>query len=234
MVVGGNLILQNTYIIWLLLLYFNLRNLKVPNSTSLIRFQYIPLSFSVFKNFFKVTSGELIFGWNQFCKTAELQTLKDLHSKSIIRTKCLLHGSALFFSVFQNVLKIKRGDLAPCREPILQNDWIIWPLLLSLDFKNLKNTCSMSFISFQCIILYHSSHLNAFYSSGLLIFLKFPQIKEGDLFSWGEPALQNDWIIWSPFYISVLKFWRSQILCHFLSLGIFYIIQLHFSKIPWN
>ena len=28
--------------------------------------------------------------------------------------------------------------------------------------------------------------------------LKFLQIKEEDLISWGEPIRQNNWIIWSP------------------------------------
>ena len=35
------------------------------------------------------------------------------------------------------------------------------------------------------------------FTSTFLNFLKFPQIKEGDLISWVEPNSQNGWIIWS-------------------------------------
>ena len=39
----------------------------------------------------------------------------------------------------------------------------------------------------------------AWFKSTFLKLLKFIQIKEGRASSWGEPILQNSWIIWAPF-----------------------------------
>ena len=41
--------------------------------------------------------------------------------------------------------------------------------------------------------------------------LKFPQLKQGEPNFWGEPILKNDWIICSPFCISILKVLRQSL-----------------------
>ena len=72
----GEPILQNGWIIWSPLLYFNLRNLRDPNSSSFSRFQCIlhdsAVLLWVFLNFLKLKRGDLISWGNQFCRTAEL------------------------------------------------------------------------------------------------------------------------------------------------------------------
>ena len=85
---------------------------------------------------------------------------------------------------------------------------------------------SSSFISFHCILhvsvvflfqfkkfggpklfFIHLIPLDSIWPSSIyLSFLKFPQIKEGGPnFFLGEPILQNDWIIWSPFLYLIFK-----------------------------
>ena len=73
----GEQILQNSWIIWSPLLYFNFRSLKDPNFSSFFRFQFVlhdaVVLFSGFSNFLKLKMGDLIsWGGNQFCKAAEL------------------------------------------------------------------------------------------------------------------------------------------------------------------
>ena len=101
-----------------------------------------------------------------------------------------LHDSAVLFSVFSNFLKLKRGELISWGEPILQNGWIIWSPLLYFIFKNLSHPKSSSSSRFQCIL-----HDSAVLFS---VFSNFLKLKRGELISWGEPILQNGWIIWSP------------------------------------
>ena len=106
------------------------------------------------------------------------------------RFQCILHDSAVPFSIFSNFLKLKRGDLIYWGEPILQNGWIIWSPLLYFNFKNLMDPNSSWLSRFQ-YILHDSAVLFSFFSN-------FLKLKRGDLISWGEPILQNGWIIWSP------------------------------------
>ena len=54
----------------------------------------------------------------------------------------------------------------------------------------MKDPNSLSFIIFQCIL-----HDSTVLFSG---FPNFFKLKRGDLNSWGEPILQNSWIICSP------------------------------------
>ena len=72
----GEPILQNVWIIWFPVLYFNLKNFMDPNSSSFIRFQYIlhdsGVPFSEFRNFYKLKRVDLISGGKQFCRKAEL------------------------------------------------------------------------------------------------------------------------------------------------------------------
>ena len=131
----GEPILQNGWIIWSPLLYFNFRSLKDPNSLSFIRFQ------------------------------------------------CILYDSAVPFSAFWKFIKLKRGDLISWGEPILQNGWIIWSPLLHFNFRSLKDPISSSFIRFQCIL-----HDSAVLFSG---FWNFFKLKSGDLIFLGVSILKN-------------------------------------------
>ena len=72
----GEPILQNVWIIWSPLLYFNFKSFLDPNSLSFIRFQCIlhdsGVLFSESCNFCKLKRGDLIFWGNQFCRKSEL------------------------------------------------------------------------------------------------------------------------------------------------------------------
>ena len=72
----GEPILQNVWIIWSPLLYFNLKSSIDPNSSSFITFQSILHEpgrlFSESSNFYKLKWGYLICGGNQFCRMSEL------------------------------------------------------------------------------------------------------------------------------------------------------------------
>ena len=72
----GEPILQNVWIIWSPLLYFNFKSFLDPNSSSFIRFQSILHEwgrlFSESWNFYKLKRGDLISGRNQFCRMSEL------------------------------------------------------------------------------------------------------------------------------------------------------------------
>ena len=69
-------ILQNVWIIWSPLLYFNFKSFMDPNSSSFIRFQCIlhdsGVLFSKPRNFNKFKRGDLISGGNQFCRKSKL------------------------------------------------------------------------------------------------------------------------------------------------------------------
>ena len=106
------------------------------------------------------------------------------------------------FSVFKNFLKWKSGDLIPWGEPILQNGWIIWSPLLCFYIRNLKHPNSSSFITFQCML--HDL------AALLWVFKTFLKLKKGNLLSWEEPILQNHWVVWSPFCLSILQIRRPK------------------------
>ena len=119
---------------------------------------------------------------------------------SFIIFQCILHESAVLLSNFQNLLKLKRGDIIFWGEPILQNGWILWSPLLYFNVKHLKDPNSSSFIRFKCSI--HDSAVL------LSVFESFRELKREDLISWKEPILQKGWIIWSLllyFHIKHLK-----------------------------
>ena len=73
---GGGPILQNVWIIWSPLLFFNLKSFLDPNYWSLIRFQSILHEsgrlFSESWNLYKLKRGDLISGGNQSCRMSEL------------------------------------------------------------------------------------------------------------------------------------------------------------------
>ena len=72
----GELILQNVWITWSPLLYFNLKSFVDPNSMPFISFLCIfydsGVLLSGFSNFCKWKRGDLISGRNQFCRMSEL------------------------------------------------------------------------------------------------------------------------------------------------------------------
>ena len=72
----GEPILQNVWIIWSPLLFFNFKSFLDPNSWSLIRFWSILHEsgrlFSESWNLYKLKRGDLISGGNQFCRMSEL------------------------------------------------------------------------------------------------------------------------------------------------------------------
>ena len=135
------------------LLYFNLKNFRDPNSSSSSRLQCIlhdaAVLLSVFSNFLKLKKGDLISwgepilpnGWIIWSPLLYFyfKNLRDPNSSSSSRFQCILHHSAVLFSVFLNFLKLKRGDLISWEKPILQNGWIIWSSLLYFNFKNLRD-----------------------------------------------------------------------------------------------
>ena len=69
-------ILQNVWIIWSPLLYFNFKSFLDPNSSPFISLQCILYDLEVvlsgFSNFCKLKRGDLISGGNQFCRMSEL------------------------------------------------------------------------------------------------------------------------------------------------------------------
>ena len=118
-------ILQNSWIIWSHLLYFNFKNQKHPNSWSFIRFQCIvydstvtffrPLKFPQIKD-----RGPNFMGGEQFCRMVELfvpppllyfnfKHLKNPNFSSFIRFHYTVHDSAVHFSDLQNFFKLKRA-----------------------------------------------------------------------------------------------------------------------------
>ena len=72
----GEPILQNVWIIWSPLLYFNFKSFLDPNSSPFISFQCIFSDSGVllpgFSNLYKLMRGHLISGGNQFCRMSEL------------------------------------------------------------------------------------------------------------------------------------------------------------------
>ena len=150
------------------------------------------------------------------------KNLRDPNYSSSSRFQCILHDSAVLFSIFLNFLKLKRGYLISWGEPIVQNGWIIGSHLVYFNFKNFRDPNSSSSSTFQCIL--HDSAVP------FSIFSNFLKLKRGDLIYWGEPILQNCWIIWPPFCISILKILGIQILRHLVDFNAFYTIQQYFSQ----
>ena len=69
-------LLQNVWIIWSPLLFFNFKRFLDPNSSPFIRFQSILHEsgwlFSESWNSYKLKTGDVISGGNQFCRMSEL------------------------------------------------------------------------------------------------------------------------------------------------------------------
>ena len=148
----GELILQNDWIIWSSPIYLNIKYLKDPNSSSVIRFQCAlhdsAVLLWVFENFLNlktvdlISCGELILqnSWRIWSPLLcfNIKHLKDRNSLSLIRFQCVLHDSAVLSWVFQNFLNLKTVDLISLGEPILQNDWIVWSSPMYFNTKHSK------------------------------------------------------------------------------------------------
>ena len=121
----GEPVLQNVLIIWYSLLYFNFKSFLDPNSSSFIRFQSILHEsgrlFSETWNFYKLKSGDLVSGGNQFGRMSELfrppfcisilKVLQDPKSALFIRFQSILNESGTNFSESWNLYKLKTGHL---------------------------------------------------------------------------------------------------------------------------
>lgn len=143
----------------------------------------------------------------------------------IVYEICLcLHELEVFYTVFLNFHQLWKGELISWGETILQNKWIVCSFSL-ISFRNLKDPNSASLIRFQCIL--HGSEV--FFS----LFKNFLKLTRGDLISWEEGILQNDWIICFPFCTYILEIWRTQTLHHWSDFNAFYIIQQSF-KVHWS
>ena len=113
-ILGRGPILQNGWIIWSPLLYFNFTSLKGPSPSSFIRFQCIVLDsaalFTTFENFFKLNRGDLI-SWGQPILQSDwiiwshllyfnFKNFKDPKSSSFARFQCIVldpeHVSPIF------------------------------------------------------------------------------------------------------------------------------------------
>ena len=226
----GEPILENGWIIWSALLYFNFRNLKDPNSLSFIRFQCLlhdsAVLFSGFWNFIKLKRRDLI-SWgepilqNNWIIWSPLlyfnfRSSKEPHSFSFIRCQCILHDAVVLFSGFSNFFKLKMWKLNSCGESILQNSSIIWFPLLYFNFRTFKDPNSLSFITFQCVL-----HDSAVLFSGFWSFLK---LKSGDLISWRNQCCRMPELFGPPSCISNLEVGRTQIVFHSLDFNAFYMM----------
>ena len=80
-----------------------------------------------------------------------VKSFNDPNSASFIRLKNIPHDAGVRFWNYSNFHKFKRRDLISWGEPILQNGWIIWSLLLYFNFQTFKAWNSSSSIRFQCI-----------------------------------------------------------------------------------
>ena len=134
-------ILQNVWIIYSPLLYFNFKTFLDPNSWSFIRFQCILYDSGVllsrFSNLYKLNRVDLISRGNQFCTMSELfdppilycnfKTFLDPNSSSFIRFQCILYDSGVLLSGFSNLYKLKRRDLISGGNQFFRTSWLFAP-----------------------------------------------------------------------------------------------------------
>ena len=138
------------------------------------------------------------------------RNFKDPNSSSFITFQSILHDSAVLFSAFWKLIKLKSRGLISWGEAILQNGWIIWSPLLYFNFRSLKNTNSSSFMRFQCLL----------HDSGVLLsgFWNFSKLSRGTYFLEGNQLCRRAELFGPPFCILILEAWRTQILCQSLDL----------------
>ena len=146
----GEPILQNVWIIWSPLLYFNLKSSEEPNSSSFIRFQSIVHEsgtlFWESWNFYKLKRGDLLSGVNQFCRMSELfgppllhfnlKSSEEPNSASFIRFQSMVHESGTLFWETWNFYKLKRVDLISGGNQFCRMTELFGPPLLHFNFKS--------------------------------------------------------------------------------------------------
>ena len=107
-------ILQNGWILWSPFFYFNFRNLKHPNSSSFIRFQWVlhdsPTVLSIFWNFLKLKRGDVISWWEPILQNGwiilspllyfNFRNLRDSNSSGFIEVQWVPIDSPVLFSIF--------------------------------------------------------------------------------------------------------------------------------------
>ena len=98
----GESILQNKWVIWFPLLYFNLKKPKRPNSTSLIRFQRILHDLAVLYSVFQKNSTNSVKLLNYFEISKFLQIMKG-GTNSSERLKYLVPLTIIKFSKFEGL-----------------------------------------------------------------------------------------------------------------------------------
>ena len=123
----GEPILQNVWIIWSPLLYFNFKSFLDPNSSSFIRFQSILHElgrlFSESWRFYKLKRGGPNFWEEPILQNVwiiwspllyfNLKSSTDPPPSSFIRFHSFLHESAVLFSESWKFYKLKSRDLIP-------------------------------------------------------------------------------------------------------------------------
>ena len=109
------------------------------------------------------------------------RNLKDPNSSRFISYQWVLDEATLILSIFWNLFKLRRGDLISWGEPILQNGWIIWSPLLYFNFRVLNYSNSWSFIRFQWILNDSQASFSFFWN--------IVKLRRGDPTCWGEPIL---------------------------------------------
>ena len=121
----GEPILQNVWIIWCPLLYFNFKSFMDPNSLSFIRFQCIlhdsGVLFSESWNFYKLKRGGPNFWGEPILQKVwiiwsphlyfNFKSFMDPNFLSFIRFQCILHNLGVLFSESWDFYKSKTGDL---------------------------------------------------------------------------------------------------------------------------
>ena len=150
------------------------------------------------------------------------KSFTDWNSSSLIRYQCLLHDSGVLFSECSNFYKLKWRQLIYGGEPILHEVWIIWSILLYLNFKSFVDPNSLSFIRFQLIL----------HDSGVLFSesWNFYKLKRVDLISGRNQFCSKSELFGPTFCISILKVLRIQILRHSLDFNPFCMIQEYVSQ----
>ena len=146
----------------------------------------------------------------------------DSNSSWFIIFQCILHDWGVLFSESWNFYKLKRGGPNLSGEPILQKVSIIWSPLLWLNFKSFVEPNSCTFIRYQSIL----------HDWGVLFSesWNFYKLKTWGPNFWGELILQEVWTISSPFCISILKVFQTQIHRHSLDFNAFCTIEEYFSQ----
>ena len=162
----GEPTLQNVWILWSPILYFNLKSFLDSNSSSFIRFQcilYDPgLLLSGFSNLYKLKSGDLISGgggpifqnvwiiWSPLLYLS-LKNPRDPTSLSFIRFQSILHEWGRLLSESWNFYKLRRGELISGGNPFFRMSDLFGPLFCISILKVLWTQ-----------ILRHSLHFSPF------------------------------------------------------------------------